>query len=58
MEDIFVHNVGDGSKTIFWHHKWCVHGTLADAFPRLHRISFQSDANIINISVWESGTWI
>jgi hypothetical protein len=29
LEDAFVHNMGDGGDTNFWHHKWCTVNPLA-----------------------------
>jgi hypothetical protein len=58
LEDIFIHSIGDGGGRIFWHHHWCAVGSLADAFPRLFRISLQPGAFIKDMGVWVSTSWI
>jgi hypothetical protein len=58
LENIFIHSIGDGGDTNFWHHHWCALGSLADAFPRLFRILLQPDAFIKDMGEWVSGSWI
>jgi hypothetical protein len=58
LENIFIHSIGDGGDTNFWHHHWCALGSLADAFPRLFRISLQPEAFIKDMGEWVSGSWI
>jgi hypothetical protein len=57
LEEAFIHNIGDGGDTIFWHHRWCAVGPLAVAFPRLYSISLQANAFIKDMGVWSSGSW-
>jgi hypothetical protein len=58
LNDVFVHRIGDGSDTSFWHYNWLSVGPLAMVFPRLFSISIQAEENINVMGNWVSGIWV
>jgi hypothetical protein len=58
LNDVFVHNIGDGGDTSFWHDNWLAVGPLAVTFPRLFSISLQPEENIKDMGNWVSEIWM
>jgi hypothetical protein len=58
LNDVFVHSIGDGGDTSFWHDNWLAVGPLAVTFPRLFSISLQPEENIKDMGNWVSEIWM
>jgi hypothetical protein len=47
-----------GDSTRFWLDCWVGEEPLSLTFPRLFKVSLQSDLNIKEMGVWENDNWV
>jgi hypothetical protein len=58
LYETFVKKLGDGSNTKFWHDVWYGPVKLAEAYPRLFKLSLQPDDLISEMGIREGGNWV
>ncbi|KAK2422417.1 hypothetical protein QL285_032952 [Trifolium repens] len=57
-QDVFVRKVGIGGSTRFWLDAWVGNVPLCVTFPRLFKISLQTNLCVKDMGAWENDTWI
>ncbi|KAL4286877.1 hypothetical protein AHAS_Ahas19G0130100 [Arachis hypogaea] len=49
--------VGNGTKTKFWHDLWVQEGRLKEVFPSLYRVTLNTECSISECGIWDGYIW-